>query len=314
MQVIPLASANADAIGDAIAEEVGSWRRYLYWDYEPAARIIKRHVANHTLPGFCLEVDTETVGYCYFVVNPPVGYLGNVYVRKAHACPESYRLLLRAAINNLVANPDVNRIESQVFAFNGDVAEVFRAEGLDVLLRHFMMKPLQEGPCPAAHVNEKIRPHRIIAWDRSYFLPVAEVIHRSYDGAPDFRMCFDYQTREGCVRFLRNLVDNPGCGIFDPTTTRIALDGDGRVCGVIITSIIGPKTGMIPQISISPASQGKGVGTALMESYFQAALKTGLERTTLSVSDQNQGAYRLYKRLGFTNIFDFHAFVWNRPD
>lgn len=311
MQVMPLASVTAESIKEALEEEVQNWRRYLYWDYEPAARIIRRHIANRTLPGFCLEVGSTLVGYCYFVVNPPVGYLGNVYIRDAFARPDLYRLLLQAALNNLRSNEDVSRIESQVFGFNADLVDVFRNEGMEVVLRHFMTKRLDEPDCADAQGS---RPFRIVAWDRNYFLPAADVIHRSYHASPDHRMCFDYQSREGCVRFLRNLVDNPGCGIFDPTSSRIALGADGKVCGVIITSVIGPKTGMIPQISIHPSHQGQGVGTALLHSYFQAARKAGLDRTTLSVSDQNQGAFRLYTRLGFATTFDFHAFVWRRAD
>jgi len=313
MQVIPLASVTADAIKDALGEEVQNWRQHLHWDYEPAARIIRRHVTNRTLPGFCLELDSTVVGYCYFVVNPPVGYLGNIYVRTAFARSECYRLLVRQALDSLRSNPDVSRIESQVFGFNADLVDVFTSEGMEALLRHFMTRPLDE-PVPVDPVPADSKRFKIVAWDRRYFLPAADVIHRSYRASPDHRMCYDYQSREGCVRFLRNLVDNPGCGIFDPSTTRVALDGDGRACGVIITSIIGPRTGMIPQISIRPSHQGQGIGTALLRSYFEAARKSGLDSTTLSVSDANQGAFRLYARLGFRRTFDFHAFVWNRGD
>ena len=142
-------------------------------------------------------------------------------------------------------------------------------------------------------------------------MPAAEAISASYQGSIDRDMCHDYQSKEGCMRFLRNLVDNPGCGRFSPETSLIALDSVGRVCGVLVTSVISDGTGMIPQISIRPESQGKGLGAYLMRRYFAAARNNRLSRITLSVSEQNWRAHALYKRLGFKETRAFYAFVWD---
>jgi ribosomal protein S18 acetylase RimI-like enzyme len=311
MQVLPLAVASPALLEQVFAEELKDWRAQLSWDYSSAVTLIKRHISCRSLPGFFLADGPDAAGYCYYVIAPPLGYLGNVYVIGDHASPSTYELLITSALRALQAHPNVRRIESQVFGFNCDVSSIMSREHFVALRRYFMTLPLEPD-----QVQDEVFAHprdfRILAWDRNYFLPAADTIYDSYFGSPDHDMCYDYQSREGCVRFLRNLVDNPGCGRFSPETSRIALDGPGRVAGVLITSLISPGTGMIPQISIRRESQGKGLGTGLLTRYFKAAKERGLKQVTLSVSAQNVRAHRLYCRLGFRETKDFYAFVWSR--
>ncbi len=139
------------------------------------------------------------------------------------------------------------------------------------------------------------------------------MICNSYQGSTDFKLCHDYQSREGCIRFLNNLVKHPGCGTFSPQTSYIVLDSEEQACGVLLTSKISPDTGMIPQISVRNDCQGKGIGSFLLRTYFKDARESGLERITLSVSEANEGACQLYDHLGFQKTRDFHAFVRESP-
>jgi len=313
MQVLPLAVASPALLEQVFAEELGDWQAQLSWDYSSAVALIKRHISCRSLPGFFLADGSFAAGYCYYVIAPPLGYLGNVYVTRDYASQSTYELLITSALRALQAHPDVRRIESQVFGFNCDVSPIMLREHFAALRRHFMALPLNPEPFPDegyAHPPD----FRILQWDRGYFLPAADTIYDSYSGSPDHDMCYDYQSREGCVRFLRNLVDNPGCGRFSPETSRIALDSAGRVSGVLITSLISRGTGMIPQISIRREAQGKGLGTALLTRYFKAAKERELTKVTLSVSAQNANAHRLYSRLGFRETKEFYAFIWTRKD
>jgi len=311
MQVLPLAVASPALLEQVFAEELEDWKAQLSWDYSSAVALIKRHISCRSLPGFFLANGSAAAGYCYYVISPPLGYLGNIYVVRAHSSQSTYDLLITSALRALQAHPDVRRIESQVFGFNCDVSPIMLRERFLALRRHFMTLPLEQDPSPD-EAHRQPPGFRILPWDRGYFLPAADTIYDSYSDSPDHDMCYDYQSREGCVRFLRNLVDNPGCGKFSPETSRIALDSTGRVSGVLITSLISPGTGMIPQISIRREAQGKGLGTALLTRYFKAAKDRGLERITLSVSAQNANAHRLYSRLGFRETKEFYAFIWTR--
>lgn len=310
MQVLPLAVASPGVLERVFAEELEEWLAQLSWDYSPAVALIKRHISCRSLPGFFLADGTAAAGYCYYVIAPPLGYLGNIYVDRAHASPSTYGLLIASALQALQAHPDVRRIECQVFDFNCDVSPIMAGQGFVPLRRYFMTLPLADSPVLQA--QPETPGFRILPWDRGYFLPAADTIYDSYSGSPDHDMCYDYQSREGCIRFLRNLVDNPGCGKFSPETSRIALDAKGRLTGVLITSLISAGTGMIPQISIRRDAQGKGLGTALLTHYFRAAKQQGLNKVTLSVSAQNVRAHDLYSRLGFHQTKKFYAFIWTR--
>ena len=55
----------------------------------------------------------------------------------------------------------------------------------------------------------------------------------------------------------------------------------------------------INNVAILPALRGQGIGTALMNRVFEEAKRLGARRATLEVRASNDGARRLYERLGF---------------
>jgi ribosomal protein S18 acetylase RimI-like enzyme len=310
MKVQPLSTASSAALEEVFVEETQCWRSQLYWDYWPAIQLIKRHIASRSLPGFVLnKQDGKAVGYCYYVVSEKIGYLGNPFVRHAWASLEAYEALLSHAVSSLQNNRKIERVESQVFPFNCDVRPVVVGYGFAALKRHFMGMSL---PAPEVAEDSRHTGDHILPWDPGYLLPAAAVIYDSYADSPDRAMCRDYQSREGCLRFLKNLMDNPGCGRFSSRLSLVATDPAGHLSGLLVASVIAPGTGMIPQISIRRDSQGKGMGTRLLSRYFHLAKEADLEMVTLSVSEQNQRAHALYHRLGFRGAMDFYAFIWNR--
>jgi ribosomal protein S18 acetylase RimI-like enzyme len=311
MQVLPLALASVGRLDEVLGEELGCWRGQLHWDYGPAIDLIRKHVSARSLPGFFLKDGDRYIGYCYHVLSPPLGYLGSVYVQADSATEEAYEALLSESWEALRQNRSIARIESQLFGFNYDVSPLMRVRGCSVLCRHFMTLTVRDLGRKPIDTSAPLG-FRVLPWERGYLLPAADVISASYRESVDYEMCYDYQSQEGCVRFLRNLVDNPGCGRFCPETSLIALDSVGRVTGVLITSLIEEGTGMIPQISVRPESQGKGLGSCMMRRYFQAARERRLARVTLSVSEQNRRAHDLYRRLGFCETKVFNAYVWEQ--
>lgn len=55
----------------------------------------------------------------------------------------------------------------------------------------------------------------------------------------------------------------------------------------------------INNVAILPDLRGQGIGTALMRRVFDEATSLGARRATLEVRESNEGARRLYERLGF---------------
>ena len=311
MQVLSLSDVPPQRLEEIFEQEVRYWKDELFWDYRPAVAMIGKLLASRTLPGCAVQNRTDSViGYSYYVIHQPVGYIGSLYVRSEYASSEAYHRLLEKSLRLLKSSGKVRRIESQVFAFNFDFEPLFRQLGFTTLKRYFLTLPLDQidGQPP---LRDQPARFRILGWEHRLIIPAAEVVYNSYRGSADYTLCRDYQSREGCIRFLRNLLDNAGCGTFTRDLSYLGLDERGGVCAVLVTSRISPDTGMIPQVSVRGDCQGKGLGTWLLQTYFQQAKKQGLRRITLSVSATNQRAYQLYRQLGFRKAKDFHAFIWN---
>ncbi len=56
---------------------------------------------------------------------------------------------------------------------------------------------------------------------------------------------------------------------------------------------------MIQNLGLVPAHRGRGIGTALLLQALHGFRRAGLARAMLEVTAQNEGAIRLYRRLGF---------------
>ena len=309
MPVVALSQVNCEELESVFHQEIKCWQSELFWDYQPAIALIKKYIASGSLPGYAIRIPAGPVlGYCYYIINEPVGYIGNMYVLSESADPATYAKLLNQILGKLESDKKIRRIEGQLFAFNCDLVPLFKDRQFNVIKRHFLSRTIdsvndsRQRPASPAAV-------RLVKWQEKFCNGAAEAIYDSYHGSPDYSLCHDYQSRQGCTRFLRNLVDNPGCGIFSPETSLVALDSNEIVCGVLMASTIDPGTGMIPQISVRRSHQERGIGSLLLKTYFREAGKHGIERVTLSVSGMNHRAHQLYLRLGFDRIRDFHAFT-----
>lgn len=310
MRVAVLKPSDLQRLEPVFDQEIECWKRELHWDFRPSAQLIRKFVRSQSLPGYVLESGRgDVVGYTYYIANHPVGFIGDLFMSDPHSSLEGYQELLSAAFEALTGHPRVERIECQIIPFNQSLESLFEARGFRALPRYFLTYDLR------AQSEEEVgeaRGFQVERWQRRFFESAARTVQDSYRSSPDFHLCFDYQSLEGCSRFLRNLIDNPGCGTFQPGTSLVALDEHSEICGVVVTSLISPDTGMIPQISVRRDWQGRGVGSYLMRRYFAMARRQGLKRVTLSVSAANQGAYRLYERMGFEVQKTFHAFLWTR--
>lgn len=312
MVIGSLAETLPDELEEIFEEETAYWQRQLYWDYLPALKLIRRFIGLHSLPGLTVKTeDGRMAGYSYYVVDRGVGFIGNLFIRDCFASAQLYRSLVETTLHTLRREHRIKRIECQIFPFNCDLTRTFQEQGFRVIPRWFLVRTLETLTEPFDPIaSDSIRVKR---WDASCLISAAEVVFDSYRHSPDVELCRDYQSQEGCIRFFRNLIENPACGIFNPHTSLVAVNAESRICGVLLSSNIGPETGMIPQISICRSCQGRGLGTRLLQSYMRAAKNAGLKRITLSVSEENQKAFRLYRKLGFEPEKQFSAYVWTHP-
>jgi [ribosomal protein S18]-alanine N-acetyltransferase len=87
----------------------------------------------------------------------------------------------------------------------------------------------------------------------------------------------------------------------------------GRIVALVGLSLH-PRTGdgHITNIAVSPSYQGRGMGTFLMRAMIAVALAHGMKSVSLEVRIENQGAQRLYHRLGFSIYQQKHHYYF--PD
>ena len=72
---------------------------------------------------------------------------------------------------------------------------------------------------------------------------------------------------------------------------------------------VGPDEFHIDLVAVGPSSRGMGIGTALMLKAEEKAESTGKYTMSLGVIAENEGAIRLYERLGYRTTRTWRGFL-----
>jgi ribosomal protein S18 acetylase RimI-like enzyme len=310
LKYVPISRLDAEALIPLMDEEEKAWRSDLGWDYSPIRQILVSFVRQKLLPGYVAVInEKEAIAYTYFLVNQSKGTIGALYASNKLHVQEAVEELLSLAIACLQDSPKIMRVEAQLMPFNGwDLTPSFMHQGFQYLPRFYLDLDLGLFPAkPSKPSSESILP-----WDSAYIERAAKMTVLSYQNQPDSEICADYGTQTGCAGYLRSLLQNPGCGIFMPEASFLALDVLGAPCGYVICCRIADRAAMIPQIAIHPSHQGQGVGNALMRRCLEQLQTMRFHSVSLTVTQKNQRACSWYQRLGFKIRKDFGAYVWER--
>lgn len=103
---------------------------------------------------------------------------------------------------------------------------------------------------------------------------------------------------EGC-RLLMNAISRKWG--FQPDATWLLVGPDGP-CGSVQGVRERNGLGGIQNLGVAPAWRGRGLGQALLLQALNGFRRGGMGRAMLEVTAQNDGAIRLYRRLGFRRI------------
>jgi GNAT superfamily N-acetyltransferase len=143
------------------------------------------------------------------------------------------------------------------------------------------------------------RGYQLLPWHTDLLLDHAEVKYLSFRDEIDADVFNCLGELDGCQRLMREISVKDG---FLPETTWLATyteRGETIPCGTIQGIRAAAKFGAIQNVGITPAHRGRGLGTALLLAALSGFQQTGMTRVYLEVTAQNDGAVRLYKRLGF---------------
>jgi ribosomal protein S18 acetylase RimI-like enzyme len=305
MNIEPLSLADTELVASLMQEEEQAWLRELDWNYSPVRSILVRFLQQRLLPGFVATNGPKAAGYTYFLISRAKGMIGTVYASGLDAQHAADQILSRA-IESLKDTRHLRRIEAQIIPLNGlDLDSIFLRHGFDHYCRHYMELDLATGLQELPDYGGAIVP-----WHSRYLVDCAALAYRSYRNGIDAVISEDYGSEASCEMYLGSLVDNPGCGIFLPKSSLVGLDSGGNPCGFVLTSQLSSQSAMVPQISIHPAHQGRGLGSALIRQALHQLSDDGYRTVRLTVSHQNRRAFEWYRRLGFRNRRDFGAYVW----
>jgi len=142
--------------------------------------------------------------------------------------------------------------------------------------------------------------YRLTPWDDRLLEAHAEVKYRCFRWELDANVFPSLGERDGCRRLMTEIVRRSG---FVPEATWLLeyWPQDARrpeLCGTI-QGVAEDKVGAIQNVGITPAHRGHGLGTVLLWHSLAGFRAAGSERVFLEVTAQNNGACRLYERLGF---------------
>jgi ribosomal protein S18 acetylase RimI-like enzyme len=312
LEILDLRHFSSVDLRPLLEDETELWSRLLAWDYSSSAEMILRYVDSKILPGYAAVDRGRVFGYSFFVYEGSKGVIGDLYVTNGSRLPDAREVeirLLTHVIETLQQSPGIHRVEAQLLAHDANaVSRPFLETGFQRQPRLFMVLTLDKPASArvAAHPEVEIRP-----WTEADYQPSAAVITAAYRGHVDAQINDQYHTLNGALRFLNNIVRFPGCGVFDAESSFVAHDRRTKtLIGMILCSRVRQDVGHVTQVCVLPEYRGKGIGESLMAATELNLRKRNFSLLSLTVTEANERAVALYRRLNFDTKRIFDAFVW----
>jgi ribosomal protein S18 acetylase RimI-like enzyme len=317
MEILDLRHFSSADLRPLLEDEIAMWERVLSWDYAVSAEMILRYMDAKILPGYAAIERGSIFGYSFFVYEQNKGVIGDLFVsetaRDRSRGPDRHEVeerLLTHVIETLQQSPGVHRVEAQLLAHHtGEVSRPFLQQGFSRHPRVFMNFDIgkhRQTSLPTLPLQFEIRP-----WSEQEYQAAAALITAAYRGHVDSEINDQYRSLTGSLRFLNNIVRFPGCGTFDPRASFVVLERRTHtLIGLILCSLVRPDVGHITQVCVLPERRSAGLGEALLAASTRNLRDRGFHFISLTVTEANDRAIALYKRIGFESTRVFDAFVW----
>ena len=323
-EVIDIRQFGSGALEHLLEAETQAWNQNLRWDYTASRSLIANCLNENRIAGYVLTEGQTPSGYSFFFYEEGKGLIGNLFVDGPHDRVGRAEVLLRHVLETLLATPGLTRVETQLphFSFE-DLEPSFRAHHFSGYLRRFMLLSMRrprwsrygsgEVTAAGADPKEALRNFRIVPWERRHDGAVAEVIFSAYSDHVDARINDQYRSLEGVTRLVESILQQRGCGELLPSASLVAIHTPtGKVAAALAVTAVRARTAHVPQIGVAREFQNLGLGTALIETSFHDLSENQFEEVSLTVTEQNAGAVRLYQGLDFGTYHTFGAFTWEK--
>jgi GNAT superfamily N-acetyltransferase len=143
--------------------------------------------------------------------------------------------------------------------------------------------------------------YRLVGWDAALLSAHAEAKYMSFRAEIDANVFPCLGEYDGCARLMREISRRDG---FVPEATWLIVhesrdESQLTWCGTVQGVRDSCGMGAIQNLGVVPEHRGHGLGTHLLLAALSGFRCTGLTRAFLEVTAQNEGAIRLYRRIGF---------------
>jgi ribosomal protein S18 acetylase RimI-like enzyme len=310
VEILDLRHFSSIDLRPLLESEIAVWSRLLSWDYTGSADMILRYVDAKILPGYAAIDRGRVFGYAFFVYEGNKGVIGDLFVangRQLENVNEVESRLVVHVIETLQQSPGIHRVEAQLLLHEAKaVAQPFLEQGFSRHARLFMVQSLVDPVAIPAQMEIEIR-----RWSEQDYQTAAAIITSAYRGHVDSEINDQYRTLSGSLRFLNNIVRFPGCGIFDPESSFVAVHKRSRaLVGLILCSRVRHDVGHVTQVCVLPEYRSLRIGEMLMACTAANLRQRKFSLLSLTVTEANKRAVDLYLRLGFATKRVFDAFVW----
>jgi ribosomal protein S18 acetylase RimI-like enzyme len=307
IEVLDLRHFSARQLRPLLEREAEVWRERLRWDYRSSTELLLQYLESRILNGFVALDQGRVCGYTFCVYEGHKAVIGDAFAagHRTMSDAETARVLLVHVLDMLRHSPAVDRVESQLLLFDaGDFADLFAGPEFTIYPRLFLecdlRRTIQSLPGPEA-ASPVVPPElELTRWSPQDYQAAGELIYTCYIGHADAQINDQYRSLHGSLRFLHNIVRFPGCGVFEANHSWLLRDRrSGALVGMVLCSRVAPEVAHITQLCIAPAFRGRGLGRVLLQRSAEALLDAGFEAISLTVTEANDQAVRLYQRAGF---------------
>ena len=316
LEILDLRHFSARQLRPLLETESRLWEQRLRWNYQSSTELLLQYLDSRILPGFVALDRGRICGFTFCVYEGQKAVVGDAFAvaNDSTQMLQITQQLLHQLLQLLQHSPGIRRVESQLLLYDaGSIDETFLAAGFTMYPRLFMEYDLpSHNPTGTSHLPAHVE---LLGWSGDHYQAAAELIHESYLGHIDARINDQYCSLHGSLRFLHNIVRFPGCGVFDPEASWVLRDKrNGALIGMLLCSRVAHNVAHITQLCIANPYRGQRLGIALLEHCIHHLTRSGFAAITLTVTEANHQAVKLYQNAGFFIRHRFDAMVLDKTE
>jgi ribosomal protein S18 acetylase RimI-like enzyme len=313
LEILDLRHFSARQLRPLLETESRLWEQRLRWNYQSSTELLLQYLDSRILPGFVALDRGRICGFTFCVYEGQKAVVGDAFATAND--PAQVLQITQSLLHNLLQllqhSPGIQRVESQLLLYDaGSIDEPFRAAGFAMYPRLFMEYNLPQTTTRTSNLPPHIE---LLGWSSDHYQAAAELIHESYAGHIDARINDQYCSLHGSLRFLHNIVRFPGCGVFDPEASWVLRDKrTGALIGMLLCSRVAPDVAHITQLCVATTWRGQRLGIALLDHCIHHLTRSRFAAITLTVTEANHQAVKLYQDSGFFIRHRFDAMVLDK--